>query len=406
MTLRDQIFRLKVTLRKLWRRRQWVQEIPQFSAIANLLSNLVAFAFRAERAGAMPSIVKIDISPQCSLACPHCLHADPAGRGKPLLDGQKFGKSDKMSLAQYGRIIDELRGKAVAVSLYYYGDPLIHPDLDAMIAIARKARLSVHITTHFSYNLTQARIRALVESGLSHLTVAVDGATQESYATTRIRGRLDLVLKNLRMVAEVKRELGTSHPLIEVQHLRFPHHPEGEEQRVREIVETIPVDRFMSYDGVRLDESGELYNVVDEDAVLDQPAKPLGRGVVPRCLWPHSSTVIRFDGAVIPCCIWRVGQQYGAAKDDTTTMGNVFDEPLAKIWNNPRYRRIRGQIANPAKGADQDGRAGTFCDGCPKLCTRSSDGAKPLTVDDGALGPHGSVHERLIIASDRTAFGS
>ena len=93
-----------------------------------------------------------------------------------------------------------------------------------MIADARAAGLAVHVTSHFSYRMTDARIASLVESNHGHLTVAVDGATQATYAGTRLRRRLPVVLDNLaRLVAHRVRQ-----PFVEVQHLQFAHHPPGE----------------------------------------------------------------------------------------------------------------------------------------------------------------------------------
>ncbi len=349
-------------IKGILRRLHWLQHRPAPRGVANGLRNLLAFTLRLERAGRLPSLVKIDISPQCNLACPHCLHADPVGRARPLLDAQVFGKNSRMSVDQFAAIVEQLRGRVLAVSLFYYGDPLIHPDLPAMIGIARAAELAVHITTHFSYPLQVERIRQLVDAGLSHITVAVDGASQETYGVTRVRGRLDLVLGNLKMLIDYKRERGLSLPYVEVQHLEFPHHPPGEKDAVRRLVMAMGADHWNCSTGQRYDVSGDLYNVVDDD-----PAAPEGEALpnrpLPRCHWPYSSTVIKFDGDVIPCCLWRVGQQY-VPGEATHALGNIFETPLAEIWNGPGYRALRRRVSYPA-----DGRSGeAFCDGCPKLC--------------------------------------
>ncbi|RJF90706.1 SPASM domain-containing protein [Sphingomonas cavernae] len=240
---------------------------------------------------------------------------------------------------------------------------LIHPDLYAMIAIARRAGIAVHITTRFSYNFTRARIDRLVDSGLSHLTVAVDGATQESYGATRIRGNLAHVLSNLAMVEASKRERGLEHPFVEIQHLRFAHHPPGELEKVRQIAAEPGADKFMTYRGVHRNARGELYNVVDDDPEATGTGSPLGAQLLPRCHWPYSSTVIRYDGEVLPCCLRRAGRQY-APGADSRSLGNVFDRPLAEIWNGPAYRGLRRTVSDPVS----KGTTGSFCDGCPKIC--------------------------------------
>jgi MoaA/NifB/PqqE/SkfB family radical SAM enzyme len=348
-----------------------MQRRPSSSQLKNLRGNVAAFALRRQRAAKLPSLVKIDISPLCSLACSHCLHADPKGRGKDLLSAQRFEKSDKISIADYARIIDQIRGKAVAVSLFYYGDPLIHPDIDAIIRTTSEAGIETHITTHFSYKFSKERLKRLAEAGLSHITVAVDGATQESYATTRVRGRLDFVLDNLRMLAEIKRETGSKTPFIEVQHIRFPHHAPDELKRVRAIVDEIGVNHFTSFEGLRFDDDGDLYNVVDDDADTVAVGPPKGFSPIPRCHWPYSGTVIRHDGDVIPCCLWRTGRQFVAKEErDPHVLGNVFETPLEKIWNSEKYKSLRRQVSNPRSALSEPGRGPTFCDGCPRLHVR------------------------------------
>lgn len=353
------------TLRKVWRRLKWLQAVPAISVLANGARNARAYVLRHDKAGDLPSVIKIDISPQCHLACPHCLHADPAGRDRPLLDAQQFRAKHRMSLEDFSAIISQIAGKTMAVSLFYYGDPLIHPDVDQMIAVARRAGLGVHITTHFSYKFTEQRIRRLVDSGLSHITVAVDGATQESYSQTRVRGQLDLVLKNLEMLTTYKRERGLSSPFVEVQHLRFPHHAPNEAAAVRQRVEAMGIDAFKTSRGQRFDADGQLYNVVDDDAERPGVLVPQPRRYAPRCHWPYSAAVIKSNGEVLPCCVWRAERQYVPGAD-TRAVGNVFSEDLASIWNGNRYRAIRQQVS----GVGGDARS--FCEGCPRLYHRAS----------------------------------
>ncbi len=349
------------------RRLRWIQRRPSLKQSANLLRNIRGYLLHSQQAAPLPSLVKIDISPLCSLACPHCVHANPAGRDRPLLSDQKFGKQDKLSIQQYRHIIDQIKDRALGVSLFYYGDPLAHPDLTDMIRATTAAGLESHITTHFSYRLKAERIHDLVDAGLSHITISVDGATQESFQVTRVRGRLDFVLNNLRLLAGYKKRKGLKSPFIEIQHISFPHHAEDELVQVKAIVDEIGIDAFTTFEGLRFDANGDLYNVVDDDPDRIENGPPLSSSLTPRCHWPHSSTVIRFDGDVIPCCLWRSGRQYVSDKNrDPHVLGNVFDEPLETIWNNEKYKALRRQVWNPRAHSKREA-AASFCDGCPRL---------------------------------------
>jgi radical SAM protein with 4Fe4S-binding SPASM domain len=43
------------------------------------------------------------------------------------------------------------------------------------------------------------------------------------------------------------------------------------------------------------------------------------------------------DGNVYPCCFVPFVEQ----NRETTILGNAFEQPLAEIWNGPRYQEFR-----------------------------------------------------------------
>jgi MoaA/NifB/PqqE/SkfB family radical SAM enzyme len=209
------------------RRHEWFTENSSPRQVANAFVALGQFALKKEIVRAWPVLVKVDISPLCNLRCTYCVHARASHEDRSvageLLQLQSFKAEQKMSVAQFASIVDEIRGKSMAVSLYYLGDPLVHPQLDEICRLSAGAGLNSHISTNFSFRLSDERIATLVTSGLTHLTACVDGMTQESYERTRVGGRLDVVLDNLRRVLEVRRVLGTRRPKVEVQFIKFRH---------------------------------------------------------------------------------------------------------------------------------------------------------------------------------------
>lgn len=99
--------------------------------------------------------------------------------------------------------------------------------------------------------------------------------------------------------------------------------------------------------------------------------------MTPRCSWPHFAMVVKFDGSVIPCCVYRIGAQY-AAHGDARVVGNAFADGIWKVWNSPEYQGMRRLVSNPATSTADSATAGSFCEGCSKLFT--SDHPRPYVT--------------------------
>jgi MoaA/NifB/PqqE/SkfB family radical SAM enzyme len=340
------------------RRQGWFVENLTARKFANLLIASAQFLLKHEVMKAWPVIVKIDISPLCNLQCTVCVHASPTGDARESLKAQVFSPDQKMSLNQFKRIIAEVSGNSLAVSMYYLGDPLVHPDLDVMCTIARQANLNSHISTNFSFNLSDERIRNLVTSGLTHLTVCVDGFTQETYERTRVGGRLDVVLDNLRRVVQCRSEIGGRYPRIEVQFIKYRHNLDELNDALR-YFSALGVDQVTDY-------WGALHNYTDFSPGKYRVLGPRKNKLLPQCLWPHFSLQIKFNGDVIPCCNYRHGSQYDRS-EDKRIVGNVLKSGLWNIWNSVEYQDLRRFVSNPRNIVKEANLAKTFCDGCPTI---------------------------------------
>lgn len=338
------------------RRQGWLIEKLTFRKAVNMAVTGAQFALKSERMHAMPVAVKIDISPMCNLSCTVCVHADP--NGSTGLEKQVFDPKHRMSVAQFKKIIDEIKGTTAAVSLYYIGDPLVHPDLDEMCSVARDAGLNVHVSTNFSFALSDERLKRMINSGLTHLSICVDGLSQQKYEMTRVGGKIDRVLNNLERICRIRREMKVDFPKIEVQYIKFQHNLD-EIEKAQQVVESYGVDQFTHF-------WGSLHNYVDHDPGTFEVMGPNPKKALPQCYWPHSSVLIKYNGDVIPCCTYRIGQQYTEV-DDPRVMGNVFKTSLREVWNGEKYRQARRMVSNPQVVNKDPSLAEHFCYGCPAI---------------------------------------
>jgi MoaA/NifB/PqqE/SkfB family radical SAM enzyme len=342
------------SLRVIFRRRHWFLDNLTPAKVLNYLSLGATYLLKREIVPAWPAVLKVDISPACNLSCPVCVHADPGD--DPLLRGQSF-KGKRMPMDRYRQLVDEARGKVAAFSLYYLGDPFAHPEVDAMCRVAHEAGINVHLSTNFSFRFSDDRIARIARSGVTHLTVAVDGFSQETYGRTRVGGDLALVLSNLERLCAYKKQHGLRFPRVEVQYIKFNHN-------LHELPQALA-----HFERLGLDNVETLWGMVSNYAELEPSRQtttgPLPETPLPRCYWPFAFMTIKYDGDVIPCCNFRHATQY-VPGEDSRALGNVFESGLRAVWDSAAYRETRRMCGNPAAGEDP-ALAARFCHGCPQL---------------------------------------
>lgn len=338
------------------RRLGWFLHRITWRKAINMTTAATSFARRRPVCRAGPVVLKIDVSPLCNLHCTICVHARP--NGNAVLLQQRFHKQQRMTPDRYRSIIEEIASTATAVSLFYLGDPLMHPEIDEICRITHDAGLNAHITSNFSFPPADARVRSLVESGLSHLTVCIDGLSQHTYERTRVGGRLDWAIENLRRVSALKRHGRHRRLHVEVQYLKYQHNL-AELDEAKRMCRAIGVDRFTA-------RWGALHNYTDQDPGTYHVRGPLPRARMPRCVWPWLGMVIKYNGDVIPCCWHRYGAQY-AVDGDARVLGNVFTTGVRGVWDSEPYRQLRRLVSDPERAAAEPGSAGTFCDACPAI---------------------------------------
>lgn len=92
-------------------------------------------------------------------------------------------------------------------------DPLLHPEFDKIIDIARRRQTLMDVFTN-GLPLGSKTARAMIDAQVVHMVnFSIDAATPETYQA--IRGdRLDRVIKKIEMLQEMKRERGVGLPKV------------------------------------------------------------------------------------------------------------------------------------------------------------------------------------------------
>lgn len=336
-------------LKEFLRRRTWCFDYNP-RKVLNFMLAMRDYSAASGIAQGYPCVVKVNVTPLCRLRCTACIHADCES-----LPPQRFTNDMKMPLRMFQDLVDELEERTFGMSLYYMGDPFLHPDVLGMCAYAHRRGIATHISSACSFRWSDQYIEEIIASGLAHLTVCVDGITQESYGRTRVGGRLELVLDNLKRLLQMRSREGKKHPVLEVQYITLDHNVD-ELSEAHRMAKRWGADRFTHFRGV-----SEIH--VHQEMAGGQLV-PKERA--PRCFWPWFSLVVKWNGDVLPCCIHRTLTQY-SPDADSHALGNVKDDGLLAVWNSPTLRDLRGFLASPLRPNEVSHDRGVFCLGCPVM---------------------------------------
>ncbi len=348
-------------LKGTFRRFGWLMKGANARQYANLAGAAMEYGTRRERLVSWPVALKVDISPLCNLSCSHCVHARPsAAADEDACADQDFHAGQKMKLADFKMLLDQVAGKTSSVSLYYLGEPLMHPELVGFCDATRTAGLNSHISTNFSFSLSDQRLRDLITSGMTHITVCLDGMEQESYRKTRVGGNIEKVLDNLERLLRFRGELcGSSRrPTVEVQYIKFQHNT-NHLAEAQEWCKNRGVDAFTHFFG-----TFQGPNSIPTERIRITGAK--AGGFFPLCKWPWLYMMVKYNGDVIPCCNYRHMEQY-SKNGDSHVVGNVFSDGVRSVWNSSEYRMLRRMIINPQRVSKESEQRSLFCDGCKAL---------------------------------------
>ena len=280
----------------------------------------------------LPPVLMAEPTDVCNLRCPLC----PSG-ALTLTRPRGY-----MDLALFQRVVDALADRLCLVLLWNQGEPLLHPDFCAMARYASEKRIPTMTSTNGNWpRALEADPTPLVRSGLRELIVSLDGATSETYRVYRKGGDFERVMRNIRNVQRVKRELRSPTPLVTLQFIVMRHN-EGELEDIRRLARELGVERLaIKTCQVYTEEEAETYLPGDEqftryerspDGGFRMKVKNLPN--VCRHLW--FNTVVNWEGTVTPCCF---------DKDAEFPLGQVANgTPFSVQWHGPAYQTFRRQV--------------------------------------------------------------
>jgi MoaA/NifB/PqqE/SkfB family radical SAM enzyme len=130
-----------------------------------------------------PLLVHVVPIRRCNIDCGYCNEYDKVSA--PVARGEMFARIDK--LAELGTSVVAFSG----------GEPMLHPDLDALIARIRALGMIAGLITN-GYLLSPRRIEALNDAGLDYLQISIDNVEPDEISKKSLR----LLDRKLQWLAE------------------------------------------------------------------------------------------------------------------------------------------------------------------------------------------------------------
>jgi MoaA/NifB/PqqE/SkfB family radical SAM enzyme len=327
-------------------------------------------------------LAKVYIEPtnRCNLNCMTCIrHSwdEPLGA---------------MSSETFSRVIEGLRSFNQPPNIFFggLGEPLSHPNIVEMVREAKALGSSVELITNGTL-LSKSFSSELVAAGLDKLWVSLDGATPESYTDVRLGAALPDVLNNLHefrhargikvmpgyfdlflkpqigivfvamkrniadfpAVLSLADRLGALHFLVTNV---LPYTPEMQEEILysHAISDSMyafaPMLRFLDFPKMDIEPATReaIYRAMRGDHALSFAGGSLGESHR-RCPFIEKGALaIRWDGAVSPClALMHDHKMYLYRRERSIkrhVVGNVLNQNIEKIWNNPDYLSLRNRL--------------------------------------------------------------
>ena len=280
-----------------------------------------------------PAFISIEPTNVCNLKCPEC----PTGGGFSTVN-KGFATSELIST-----LIPNIRKSIVHVNLFFQGEPFLNKSvIDFAKILSPFTFITVSTNGHF---IDKENAGDIINAGFYKIIVSLDGINQEQYSKYRIGGEFKKVIEAVESLVSAKKRNNSAFPIIELQCLLFKQ-TESDKGKFQLLAKNLKVDslqfktaQFYNSENARemMPSSANSRYLFENDAVI------INHRVRNRCWRLWSSSVITWNGDVVPCCF---------DKDKKYIQGNVFSTQLFEVWKHPMYAGFRAKVLHNRKTVD------------------------------------------------------
>jgi MoaA/NifB/PqqE/SkfB family radical SAM enzyme len=163
---------------------------------------------RRVRPWSWPIHMQFELTNYCSLRCPVC----------PTGNRSLARRAQSMDAQLLERILAEAGPHLLTASLWGWGEPLMHPQLEQVLRAFSRYPIATLLSTAGQQLDDDRVLEAILAAPPTYLIVALDGLTDETNSLYRVGAKLAPALAGVARLAAAKRARGLSHPVL---HMRF-----------------------------------------------------------------------------------------------------------------------------------------------------------------------------------------
>ena len=154
------------------------------------------------------TVMQIEVTTRCHLNCTFCPLGDVS---KQLLKGD-------LSFDSYKKHIVPALSSFDWIYLQGWGEPLLHPDLWEMIALAQEQDCRVGFTTNGTL-LRESQIEKIIGMGIDMISISFAGAQAVTHEALRRESKFNALVDRIGNLLKAREKAGSQKPWLELHYL-------------------------------------------------------------------------------------------------------------------------------------------------------------------------------------------
>ena len=305
----------------------------------------------------LPRSIYIEPTSRCNELCQQC--------PRTLLSREE---DRDLSFEQFRYIVDQFP-ILERVVLHGLGEPLLNKELPRMIRYLKERGTYVLFNSN-GILLNARRGQALIDANLDEYRLSMDGSTREMYARVRGVDAFDKIWRNVQSFIAMQKEQRVDKPAVSLWFTAMRENlhdlPGLLDLAANHGIREVYLQRLVYFEtGLAASKQALFRRSTPEEVALIQRCEEIckERGITFRaagastplesitrdfgdrpwsgCRRPYTLTYITSSGNVLSCCFAPFGHRSAKEYQEERVLGNIFQEPIERIWHGERYTAFR-----------------------------------------------------------------